>query len=50
LLNDPNVSSPANYEAANMFVSDPDSYVDRVKQSVINSWCDIDRLLANHKV
>ena len=39
LLADPNPDSPANIEAANMFVSNKREYRRRVRQCVEASWC-----------
>lgn len=38
LLNDPNVSSPANIEAAGLFKSDIEKYVEKVRECVELSW------------
>lgn len=40
LLNDPNISSPANVEAANLYKDHRSQYVKRVKQTVEASWED----------
>eukprot|EP00768_Dysnectes_brevis_P000662 gnl/Dysnectes_brevis/1145_a1279_4518.p1 GENE.gnl/Dysnectes_brevis/1145_a1279_4518~~gnl/Dysnectes_brevis/1145_a1279_4518.p1 ORF type:complete len:182 (-),score=44.09 gnl/Dysnectes_brevis/1145_a1279_4518:55-600(-) len=41
LLTDPNPASPANAEAANLFVSDRHQYEQRVRESVKQSWEDL---------
>lgn len=38
LLNDPNVNSPANAEAANLHRDDKKAYIRRVKETVESSW------------
>lgn len=38
LLNDPNINSPANVEAANLFKDHKSQYVKRVRQTVEKSW------------
>lgn len=38
LLNDPNIASPANVEAANLYKDHRSQYVKRVRQTVENSW------------
>ncbi|KAG7664924.1 UBC2 [[Candida] subhashii] len=38
LLNDPNISSPANVEAANLYKDHRSQYVKRVRETVENSW------------
>lgn len=38
LLNDPNVNSPANAEAANLHRDDKKAYIRRVKETVECSW------------
>ncbi|ODQ64838.1 ubiquitin-conjugating enzyme E2 2 [Nadsonia fulvescens var. elongata DSM 6958] len=38
LLNDPNIGSPANVEASNMYRDQRSLYVKRVKETVENSW------------
>jgi ubiquitin-protein ligase len=40
LLNDPNISSPANSEAAGVFASDKREYRKRVRESVEDSWAE----------
>ena len=40
LLNDPNISSPANVEAANLYKDHRSQYVKRVKETVEKSWND----------
>ncbi|KAK1351052.1 ubiquitin-conjugating enzyme [Hamiltosporidium tvaerminnensis] len=40
LLNDPNVSSPANLEAANLLIKDEKMYYKKVREIVENSWVD----------
>ncbi|RCK65459.1 Ubiquitin-conjugating enzyme E2 2 [Candida viswanathii] len=42
LLNDPNISSPANVEAANLYKDHRLQYVKRVRETVENSWNDED--------
>ncbi|EER31466.1 ubiquitin-conjugating enzyme E2 2 [Candida tropicalis MYA-3404] len=42
LLNDPNISSPANVEAANLYKDHRSQYVKRVRETVENSWNDED--------
>ncbi|EPR79144.1 Ubiquitin-conjugating enzyme E2 2 [Spraguea lophii 42_110] len=42
LLNDPNVNSPANTEAAEMYSNNKDQYFKKVKEMVEDSWTDID--------
>ena len=42
LLNDPNISSPANVEAANLYKDHRSQYVKRVRETVENSWNDDD--------
>ncbi|KAI5152012.1 ubiquitin-conjugating enzyme E2 A [Enteropsectra breve] len=42
LLNDPNVMSPANAEAAKLFDSDYAEYEKRVKETVEKSWTDVE--------
>lgn len=42
LLNDPNISSPANVEAANLYKDHQSLYVKRVRETVENSWNDDD--------
>lgn len=44
LLNDPNIKSPANIEAAKMFEEDIEEYNNRVKKTVELSWVDIEKL------
>lgn len=44
LLNDPNISSPANLEAAELYQKDIKEYRARVRISVEASWMDIERL------
>lgn len=41
LLNDPNTSSPANVEAANLYRDHRSQYSKRVRQTVENSWNEI---------
>ncbi|MCH0628509.1 ubiquitin-conjugating enzyme [Kocuria palustris] len=38
LLNDPNINSPANVEAANLYKDHRSQYVKRVRDTVENSW------------
>lgn len=38
LLNDPNIDSPANAEAANLFKDNRSQYAKRVKETVEESW------------
>ncbi|KAG7775403.1 hypothetical protein KL930_003603 [Ogataea haglerorum] len=38
LLNDPNISSPANVEAANLYKDHRSQYIKRVRQTVEKSW------------
>ncbi|KAG0439035.1 Ubiquitin-conjugating enzyme E2 2 [Dictyocoela muelleri] len=38
LLNDPNVESPANVEAATLFIENKDEYIKKVRECVENSW------------
>ncbi|ORD95576.1 UBC2 [Hepatospora eriocheir] len=38
LLNDPNINSPANVEAANLYENDPNQYHLRVRDIVEKSW------------
>lgn len=38
LLNDPNINSPANVEAANLYKDHRSQYVKRVRETVENSW------------
>ncbi|GMM33156.1 E2 ubiquitin-conjugating protein [Saccharomycopsis crataegensis] len=40
LLNDPNISSPANVEAANLYKDHRSQYTQRVKETVEESWED----------
>jgi ubiquitin-protein ligase len=40
LLNDPNVNSPANAEAANIYRDDKKAYWRRVRETVEESWSD----------
>lgn len=40
LLNDPNISSPANVEAANLYKDHRSQYIQRVKETVEESWED----------
>lgn len=42
MLNDPNIQSPANLEAANLYDNDKQLYVRRVRDSVEKSWYDLD--------
>ncbi|KAM0679867.1 Ubiquitin-conjugating enzyme E2 2 [Glugoides intestinalis] len=44
LLNDPNIKSPANQEAAKLYQEDLEEYKRRVRSCVEASWTDIDRL------
>ncbi|WEL39703.1 ubiquitin-conjugating enzyme E2 [Encephalitozoon hellem] len=44
LLNDPNTASPANTEAATLFSSNPALYAEKVKNSVMKSWVDVENL------
>ncbi|KAF2347244.1 Ubiquitin-conjugating enzyme E2 [Trinorchestia longiramus] len=41
LLNDPNVDSPANPEAAKIYSEDKEEYIKRVRTCVENSWCEL---------
>lgn len=45
MLNDPNIQSPANLEAANLFDKDKKMYFRRVRDCVEQSWYDIDKKL-----
>ncbi|MCA9749081.1 MAG: ubiquitin-conjugating enzyme E2 [Romboutsia sp.] len=45
LLNDPNVKSPANVEAANLYEHDVEKYKEKVRDIVELSWIDVDKLL-----
>lgn len=45
LLNDPNIKSPANPEAAKLFEEDFEAYKKCVKLTVQNSWTDIERFI-----
>ena len=38
LLNDPNISSPANVEAANLYKDHRSQYIKRVRETVERSW------------
>jgi ubiquitin-protein ligase len=40
LLNDPNISSPANVEAANLYKDHSSQYAKRVRETVEKSWAD----------
>lgn len=40
LLNDPNISSPANVEAANLYKDHTSQYIKRVRETVEKSWND----------
>lgn len=40
LLNDPNISSPANVEAANLYKDHSSQYAKRVRETVETSWAD----------
>lgn len=42
LLNDPNISSPANVEAANLYKDHRSQYIKRVRETVETSWNDDD--------
>lgn len=42
LLNDPNISSPANVEAANLYKDHRSQYVKRVRETVETSWMEDD--------
>lgn len=42
LLNDPNISSPANVEAANLYKDHRSQYIKRVRETVENSWIEDD--------
>lgn len=42
MFNDPNVKSPANLEAANVFENDKKTYYRRVRDCVEKSWFDIE--------
>ncbi|KAF7684125.1 Ubiquitin-conjugating enzyme E2 2 [Astathelohania contejeani] len=42
LLNDPNIDSPANTEAANTFINDETAYKNNVRESVEKSWMEIE--------
>lgn len=44
LLNDPNVLSPANITAADLYQSDLKSYNDKVYKTVEKSWMDVDQM------
>lgn len=44
LLNDPNVLSPANVTAADLYQSDLKSYNDKVYRTVEKSWMDVDQM------
>jgi ubiquitin-conjugating enzyme E2 A len=44
LLNDPNVKSPANADAAHLFSSDTLEYHRRIRESVERSWVDVEEL------
>lgn len=48
LLNDPNVKSPANADAAQLFSTDVHAYTRRIKESVERSWMDVEDLRARH--
>ncbi|KAG0420143.1 Ubiquitin-conjugating enzyme E2 2 [Dictyocoela roeselum] len=41
LLNDPNVESPANSDAASLYVEDRKEYLRRVRECVEDSWADL---------
>lgn len=49
LLNDPNVNSPANLEAADMFTIDLKEYVRLNKECVNESFDDIDKIIESMK-
>ncbi|ELA46231.1 hypothetical protein VCUG_02277 [Vavraia culicis subsp. floridensis] len=49
MLNDPNVHSPANLEAANLFDNDKKCYVRRVRDCVEKSWYDLDNELEKNE-
>lgn len=44
LLNDPNIKSPANLEAADLFENNKFEYNKKVKDSVIRSWVDTEEV------
>lgn len=44
LLNDPNIKSPANLEAAKLFAEDIEAYKKKIKSTVESSWSDVDKL------
>lgn len=48
LLNDPNVKSPANADAAHLFSADSCAYTRKVKESVEKSWIDIETLKSKY--
>lgn len=45
LLNDPNIRSPANTEAAELYEKNYEEYVRRVKVVVEKSWIDVEEML-----
>jgi len=45
LLNDPNIKSPANIEAAKVFDDDTDEFERRVKETVEMSWSDVENMV-----
>ncbi len=45
LLNDPNIKSPANVDAANLFENDIEKYKEKIKNIVELSWVDVDKLI-----
>lgn len=47
LLNDPNIKSPANVEAAKLLEKDPNEYNKSVMATVEKSWSDVDKLYDN---
>ncbi|AFN83935.1 ubiquitin conjugating enzyme E2 [Encephalitozoon romaleae SJ-2008] len=49
LLNDPNTASPANTDAATLFLSNPILYAEKVKNSVVKSWVDVENLRDKYK-
>ncbi|WUR04074.1 ubiquitin-conjugating enzyme E2 2 (UBC2) [Vairimorpha necatrix] len=44
LLNDPNIKSPANLEAADLYENDKLEYSKKVKETVIRSWVDTENI------
>lgn len=43
LLNDPNIKSPANVEAAELYESNRTEYIKKIKDTVIKSWMDVEK-------